>query len=156
MNTVFCNPQATSLNRETGEYQFNIDVQIFDTDCFGVMWHGSYIKWLEMGRVNLLKAVGVELSKPNDPAGYIYPVVDQHLRFKARAAMQDVLTVYTRVEIQGFKLIFHQRLENAQTGVVTLEATTTCMVLDQDWKVQRRLPAFITDAITKALDSINA
>ena len=41
------------------EHTLDIDVQIFDTDCFGVMWHGAYIKWLELGRVKLMESRGI-------------------------------------------------------------------------------------------------
>ena len=89
------------------EHKMDLDVQIFDTDCFGVMWHGSYIKWLELGRVKLMESKGIKLSKPGDMEGYIYPVVEQNLKYKAPGPYQDNLTLTTVLEIQGPKFLFH-------------------------------------------------
>lgn len=124
-------------------YRFNFDVHIYDTDCFGVMWHGAYTKWLEMGRVNLFRTIGVEVSTPADKEGYIYPVVDQHFKYKAPARFGDILTLTTRVEAVGHKLVFHQECRNLQTDKVTLEVVTTIVVLDMNWKTQRRIPEVI-------------
>ena len=136
----------TSLSTKTEEtkdfltHTLTLDIQIFDTDCFGVMWHGAYIKWLELGRVKLMEERGIKLSKPGDKAGYIYPVVDQHLRFKAPGDYQDNLTLTTTLEIKGGKLIFHQDFYSEKRERNTLEAVTTVMVCDMDWKLQRRVP----------------
>lgn len=130
------------------EYRFNFDVHIFDTDCFGVMWHGAYIKWLEMGRVNLFKSVGIEMSKPDDKEGYIYPVVEQNLRYRSPARMGDVLTLTTRVEAAGHKLIFTQECRNLETDKVTIEAITTIVMLDMNWKTMRRLPATVVEKLS--------
>ncbi|MBY0402763.1 MAG: thioesterase family protein, partial [Cyanobacteria bacterium] len=119
------------------EYRFNFDVHIFDTDCFNVMWHGSYTKWLEMGRVNLFKSVGIQMSKPEDPQGFVYPVVTQNFKFKSPARMGDVLTLTTRVEVQGHKLIFFQECKNLETDKVTIEVETVVVVLDTQWKPLR-------------------
>lgn len=129
------------------EYRFNLDVHIFDTDCFGVMWHGAYTKWLEMGRVNLFKSVGIELSKPGEENGYIFPVVEQNFRYRAPARMGDVLTLTTRVEVAGHKLIFHQECRNLHTDKVTIDVVTTIVVLDTNWKTQRKIPAAILEKL---------
>jgi acyl-CoA thioester hydrolase len=130
-------------------YRFNIDIHIFDTDCYGVMWHGAYLKWLEMGRVNLFKSLGIEFSDPDDPNGYVFPVVEQHLRYRSPAKLGDVLTLTTDVELAGAKLIFKQTCKNLHTDKTTLEAVTTVMVLDANWKPQRRLPETIAKALNE-------
>ncbi len=129
--------QATALQFV---HSMDLDVNIFDTDCFGVMWHGAYTKWLEMGRVKLFEAQDLKLSKPDEPNGWIYPVVEQNLKFKTPAQYQDKLTLTTRLGIDGYKLIFYQSFRSHDTDKITLEAVTTVVVLDSQWKLQRRLP----------------
>ncbi len=129
------------------EHRLDLDVQIFDTDCYGVMWHGSYLKWMEMGRVKLLEQNGVKLSKPGDPEGYIYPVVEQTLKFRTPANYQDHLTLLTSLEIAPPKLIFHQSFYNHTTGKIAMEASTHNLILDAQWKVLRRLPAEILNKL---------
>ena len=124
-----------------------LDVNVFDTDCFGVMWHGAYTKWMEIGRVKLLEAQGLYLSKPNDAQGYVYPVVEQNFKFKTAAPFGDKLLLNTRMNVDGYKLIFHQQFHNQDTDKITLDATTTVVVLDSNWKLQRRLPEALREAL---------
>lgn len=128
-------------------HTMDLDVNIFDTDCYGVMWHGAYTKWMEMGRVKLFESQGVVLSKPNDPEGVIYPVVEQNLRYRTSAPYGDKLTLSTRLTVDGYKLIFHQSFRSHTTDKITLEAVTTVVVVDANWKVQRRLPSRLTEVL---------
>jgi len=128
-------------------HTLDLDVNIFDTDCYGVMWHGAYTKWMEMGRVKLFESQGVVLSKPNDPEGFIYPVVEQNLRYRTSAPYGDKLTLSTRLTVDGYKLIFHQNFRSLATDKITLEATTTVVVVDANWKVQRRLPGKLIEVL---------
>lgn len=130
------------------EHRFEIDVNIFDTDCFGVMWHGAYIKWLEMGRVKLFEDRGLMLSKPGEPGGYIYPVAEQNLKFRAPAPFGDKLAFTTRLEVVGSRLLFHQTAYSLTYQRTTLEAVTTVAVLDEHWKLCRRIPAGILERIS--------
>jgi len=128
-------------------HTMELDVNIFDTDCFGVMWHGAYTKWLEMGRVQLFESQGLKLSKPGDAGGWIYPVIEQNLKYKTAAQYQDRLTLTTRLAIDGYKLLFHQTFRSHATDKITLEAVTTVVVLDMQWKLQRHLPEIITSSL---------
>ena len=139
--------KAASPNDSAVTHTMSLDVNIFDTDCFGVMWHGAYIKWLEMGRVKWLEERGQKLSKPGDPQGWIYPVVEQNLKYKTAAWYQDALSLTTRLEVDGYKLIFRQAFVSQTTGKITLEAVTTVVVLDANWKLQRQLPAELQQAL---------
>ncbi len=129
------------------KHSLTLDINIFDTDCFGVMWHGAYLKWMEMGRVQLFEAQGLKLSKPGQPDGYIYPVVEQSLRFKAPGQYQDRLTLETTLTVEGYKLLFKQVFISQSTGKPTLEAMTTVVVLDSQWKLQRQLPPMVRQAL---------
>jgi acyl-CoA thioester hydrolase len=121
-------------------HTLELDVNVFDTDCYGVMWHGAYTKWLEMGRVKLLEAQGYTFSKPGAPECLIFPVVEQNLKYRRPAPYGDQLTLSTQVALQGYKLIFTQSFRSHQTDQITLEATTTVVTVDAQWKLQRRLP----------------
>ncbi|MBY0450146.1 MAG: acyl-CoA thioesterase [Cyanobacteria bacterium] len=131
-------------------HELRLDVHIFDTDCFGVMWHGAYVKWLEMGRVELMNSMGIRLSKPGEEAGYVYPVVDQHFRFRSPAQMADKLLLTTSVTINGHKLVFEQTFSQQETEKIVMQATTTVVVVDMQWRTQRRLPAELLQKLQEA------
>ncbi|WP_373532804.1 acyl-CoA thioesterase [Vampirovibrio sp.] len=128
-------------------HTLELDVNIFDTDCYGVMWHGAYTKWLEMGRVKLLEAQGYRFSKPGEVDGFVFPVVEQNLKYKRPAPYGDKLTLTTRVALQGYKLIFLQSFLSHQSDQITVEATTTVVTVDAQWKLQRRLPQSLKEIL---------
>jgi acyl-CoA thioester hydrolase len=90
-------------------HQYTHLVQIHDTDCYGVVWHGSYSRWLETGRVALCLQLGIAMEKPGH-AVWLYPVIDQHLQFKASATIGDTVTVQTQLALNQFKLVFDQQV----------------------------------------------
>jgi acyl-CoA thioester hydrolase len=125
-------------------HTFSHTVQIHDTDCYGVVWHGTYSRWLETGRVGLCEQLGLPIEKPG-VAQYLYPVVDQHLRFKASATVGDAVQVSTTLRIAGMRLVFEQVVNHGPK--VLMEAMTTCVVVNTQWQIQRRLPPRIRQAL---------
>lgn len=129
------------------QHQLYFEVQIYDTDCFGVMWHGSYTKWLETGRIAYLKDLDIRLSRPEEADGYVYPVAEQQFRYKSPARYGDSLVLTTRLTLDGYKLYFDQTIANAESEKLVLIARTLNLIVDMSWKLQRRLPADLQDKL---------
>lgn len=119
---------------------FKTQVYICDTDCYGVVWHGNYLRWLEMGRCVLLQEAGVQVSGLPKPE-WVYPIVEQHLVHKTFARLNDELEVLTELTVKEPKLLFKQTVKRLEDDAVCLQATITLVVLDSEYKLQRRLPA---------------
>ena len=130
--------------------QLTFDIQIFDTDCYGVMWHGAYTKWLEMGRVKHLEAMGVSMDPPGQPGGFVFPVTEQRFKFLAPGKMGDDVVLETTVEQAGFQLKFLQSVTNTSSEKKLIDVETTVVVLNTDWQLQRRLPEHIQVALAKS------
>ncbi len=127
------------------EYSFNFDVHIFDTDCYNVVWHGSYAKWLEMGRVNLFKTIDVDMREMSDKHDIIFPVTEQNIRFRASARFGDVLRLTTWVKVDSPKLIFHQEIRNLHTDKLIIEARTDVVTMNAEGRMYRRFPEIMTE-----------
>lgn len=124
--------------------QFAFKVHIFDTDCYGVMWHGAYAKWLEMSRCELLEQLDVAMSAPDEAVeeSWIYPVVEQTLRYKRPAKLNEALVITTLVSVQGPRLVFSQAVAlQSEPNQVKVESQTVCVVCDGQFKPYRRVPA---------------
>jgi acyl-CoA thioester hydrolase len=126
-------------------HEMTIEVQIFDTDCYGVMWHGSYAKWLEMGRVKLCQQLGISMDPPGK--GFVFPVVEQRLKYRGKAAFGDILCFTTTVQQNGYQLRFDQTVTLAESQKPIVQAETSVVVVDPAWTVQRKLPEAIRQAI---------
>lgn len=129
-------------------HSFTFDVHIFDTDCYGVVWHGAYTKWLEMGRVDLLKKVDLDLNQMSRDHDVIFPVVEQNLRYKASARFGDTLALTTHVvQNSPIKLTFEQRITDIKTGQRILEARTDIALTNSQGRLYRKLPDVVAQKV---------
>lgn len=69
-----------------------IRVRYAETDKMGVVYHGNYFTWYEVGRIALLDAVGYPY-KNLEQEGYYLPVLEAHSEFLQPAFFDDELTL---------------------------------------------------------------
>ena len=76
---------------------FETKVYYSDTDAYGVVWHGAYLRWMEKGRVDLCDMLGLDLvaMKSND---VLLPVANMNVRYKASARLNDDIIIETWIE----------------------------------------------------------
>jgi acyl-CoA thioester hydrolase len=96
------------------------------TDQMGVVYHGHYAQFYEMGRVEAMRQLGY-VYKDMEAIGIIMPVTDLHSRFLRPARYDDLITVKTILKELPLhhKVIFHHEIYNEQgellnTGDITL------------------------------------
>lgn len=69
-------------------------VRYAETDMMGVVYHGSYLSWFEIGRTNLLKDHGLRYREL-EAEGYFLPVIEVGARYRLPARYDDTLTILT-------------------------------------------------------------
>ena len=96
------------------------------TDQMGVVYHGHYAQFYEIGRTESIRQLGYTY-KDIEALGVIMPVVDIHTRFLRPAKYDDLITVKTSLRELPVhhKIVFHGEIYNEQdellsTGDVTL------------------------------------
>lgn len=127
-----------------------IRVYYADTDAYGVVWHGAYLRWLEAGRIEFTdKVMGLDLKQMQED-GCLLPVVELNIKYKVSAKLDENLLLETEIEeLRPSAIVFKQTLKNKETGTVNIVATVTCVAVDTKTnKMFRRLPAYITEAYT--------
>ena len=67
-----------------------------DTDAYGVVWHGSYLRWLEMGRIEFGETMGLNLPE-QQAQDIVLPVVNLNIRYKASARLNDEVSACSRL-----------------------------------------------------------
>ncbi|HUI21921.1 MAG TPA: tol-pal system-associated acyl-CoA thioesterase [Methylocella sp.] len=114
-----------------------------DTDFSGLVYHASYLRFLERGRTELLRALGIEHrgSFANGSAGGFHFVVRaMRIEFLRPALMDDLLTVATRIStIGGASIEMVQEIR--RNGDVLLTANVRIAVVAEG--KPRRIPAEI-------------
>ena len=76
------------------EHQIEVRVRYSETDQMGVVYHGSYIPYFEIGRVEWLRSKGVSY-KSLEENGIALPIVSMTLNYKKPARYDDLLRVKT-------------------------------------------------------------
>ena len=85
-----------------------------DTDSYGVVWHGSYLRLMEMGRVYWTEAAGFNLNDLKENHDIVIPVAGVNIRYKNSAKVDDVVIVETELSsYNGIAAVFKQIIKNS-------------------------------------------
>lgn len=112
------------------EKLFDLKVYYEDTDCMGVVYHANYLRFMERARTELLNALGPSVSEWTE-RGYIFPIYNVNVTFKAPARLGDALRVITRArQSSPFRITFEQRIERRPDGQLLVHATAETVCTD--------------------------
>jgi acyl-CoA thioester hydrolase len=115
---------------EPASHSFPIRVYYEDTDFSGVVYHASYLRFLERGRTEWLRALGIEQSVLAAAGAQSVGFVVRHMDidFRRPARMDDLLSVETEVRrIGGASLELAQRLLRGAELLVTADVKIGCV-----------------------------
>lgn len=125
-------------------------VAFFDVDSMEVMWHGNYVKYLEMARCELLDKLGYNyIAMKKD--GYAFPIVKLDVKYVRPAFFNDVIRVTTTLSECETFLKFHYLIEN-EKGEKLSEANTAQAVIEMN-SLQTCFE--MPEALKKALKAYN-
>ncbi|MFA7446400.1 MAG: thioesterase family protein [Flavobacteriaceae bacterium] len=100
-------------------HQYTTRVRYAETDQMGVVYHGNYAVFFEMGRVEWLRNLGVSY-KQMEESGIMLPVVSLTMNYKKPARYDDLLTVITRFKSQtSVKIEFDYEIHNEKGELLT-------------------------------------
>ncbi len=71
-------------------------VRYAETDQMGIVYYANYLVWFELGRVEVLRTVGLSYKTLETEHGCILPVVSAHCRYRAPARYDDEVLIETR------------------------------------------------------------
>lgn len=109
-----------------------VRVRYAETDQMGVVYHGNYFTWFEIGRVELCRQVGFEYKRMEIENDTMIVVAEARCRYKQPARFDDLLTVRTRVtQSQRRMLRFGYEILNAATGATIATGETLHVICDR-------------------------
>jgi acyl-CoA thioester hydrolase len=96
----------------------------------GVVYHGNYFAWFEMGRVELMRSLGFSYQELEAQENCVLPVVEATCRYRRPARYDDLLELETRLKtMRGPMVVFGYTLLCA--GALLAEAETKHVVVDR-------------------------
>lgn len=126
--------------------EIQIRVRYGETDQMGVVYHGNYALYLEMGRIEWLRKQGVSY-KSMEENGVMLPVVSLNINYKKSAVYDDVITVKTKLKNPPTaKIDFEYEIRNEKDELLTI-ASTTLVFIDMKTNRPIKAPQYILDAI---------
>jgi tol-pal system-associated acyl-CoA thioesterase len=129
--------------------ELTIRVYYEDTDCGNVVYYANYLRYMERGRTELLRDLGVELSAYHD-RGLAFAVAEANVKYKRSARYNDVLTVTTSVkEVTPATMTFNTEVSRGETLLACGEIKTACVNLASGRPA--RLPTEIVEALKTAV-----
>lgn len=136
------NQMTFSLCGELTEEGHRLTQRVYyeDTDFSGLIYHARYLHFLERGRTDYLRCLGVEQSAliGIDAEGLVFVVHRMEIDFKAPARMDDVLEIRTvTTKAGGAKMVLEQEIRRG--GDLLIAARVVIAVVNRNGR-PRRLP----------------
>ena len=101
------------------QHQIQIRVRYSETDQMSVVYHGNYMPYFEMGRVEWLRNKGISY-KSLEASGIALPIVSMTINYKKPARYDDLLTVITKFKGQSsVKVEFDCEIRNENDELLT-------------------------------------
>ena len=119
------------MTRATGRWcaETETQVQFFDLDPMEVVWHGHYVKYLEIARGALLDSIGYNYPEMRD-SGYLWPVVDLQIRYVAPARFGARLNLRAEIVEWENRLKIEYLISEASSGKRLTRASTTQVAVE--------------------------
>ena len=126
-------------------------VPFFDVDTMNVVWHGHYVKYLEVARCALLDKIGHNYTQMVE-SGYAWPIIDLQLRYMRGAKFGQRLTVRADLVEWENRLKINYLITDLATGERLTRASTVQVAVEiASREMQMASPACFTDAVAKVL-----
>ncbi|MBK8070353.1 MAG: acyl-CoA thioesterase [Rhodanobacteraceae bacterium] len=92
-----------------------IDPAFFDIDPMEIVWHGNYVKYLEVARCTLLDQIDYNYYQMKD-SGYAWPIVDLHLRYVQPVRFRQKIRINAKIIEWEHRLKIHYRICDDASG----------------------------------------
>ena len=134
---------------------FHVDTEVlvpfFDIDTMHVVWHGHYVKYLEVARCALLDHIGHNYTQMLE-AGYAWPVIDMQLRYVRGATFGQRINVRASLVEWENRLKVNYLITDLATGERLTRAVTVQVAVEIASKeMQLVSPRCFTEAVARVL-----
>ena len=127
---------------ETAPGPFILPLRVYyeDTDTAGIVYYANYLRYLERGRTEWLRALGVEQLRLAEETGIVFAVRSLNIEYLKPARLDDQLAVLTELTLAGrAQVTLKQWIERG--GETLVEATVRVACLDAKKMKPAALPA---------------
>lgn len=106
-----------------------VEIPFFDVDSMHVVWHGRYVKYLEVARCELLEQLGYDYQVMRD-SGFSWPITDMRIKYIAPLRFKQKICIRTTLIEWEHRIKINYVISDVKTGARLTKAYTTQMAID--------------------------
>ncbi|MDQ2091118.1 tol-pal system-associated acyl-CoA thioesterase [Marimonas arenosa] len=111
-------------------YRLPIRVYYEDTDMAGIVYYANYLRYIERGRSEWVREVGLDQNRMKDEDGIVFAVRRVEADYLAPARLDDELVVETWVEsLKPVRMVMGQEVKRGSEVLFRAMVTVICMTL---------------------------
>lgn len=131
-------------------FEYPVTAYPHHTDYAGVVWHGTYVAWMEEARVECLRSIGVDYANLV-AMGCEMPVVEFSIRYHQPVLMGMSAIVKTRMaEMTGVRINWDYQIQSVDGQMLFATAQVSLVAVDREkGKILRQLPPPVKEALAK-------
>ncbi|WP_298514817.1 thioesterase family protein [uncultured Kordia sp.] len=128
-------------------HEIKTRIRYAETDQMGVVYHGNYVQFIEMGRTEWLRALGISYREMEE-MGVMLPVISIQINYKKSAFYDDVLTVKTTLKkLPSVKIEFDYEILNESKEIIT-QGNTVLAFINMKTKRPMKCPAHLIEKLS--------
>lgn len=132
-------------------HRFQLRVYYEDTDFSGVVYHASYLRFLERGRTEFIRDLGIDQAVLHREEGFAFAVRRMTVDWLRPARMDEILVVESEaIRLKGASLELAQRIVRGDELLLTAQVLVAGIVAGRPARLPRvigaRLSAFAAAA----------
>lgn len=125
-------------------FRWTVRVYWEDTDAGGVVYHASYLRFLERARTEWLRALGVSQHELRETRGIVFVVHRIEIDYHKPSRLDDLLLIDVRAhDVRGASFVVTQELRGESDDQVRVLARVRVACLDAQRFRPKPLPTFI-------------
>jgi acyl-CoA thioester hydrolase len=143
---------STSSDDASATFDWPVRVYYEDTDAGGVVFYANYLRFMERGRTEWLRALGYEQDELRAQEGILFTVRRVNIDYLSPAFFNDRLTVRSSLlNLGGASLEFAQGIVRETDGARCCQGTVKVACLDAETLRPRRIPAALISGISSGI-----
>jgi len=113
-------------------------VRYAETDQMGVVYYANYFVWMEIGRVELVRARGIDYKQLEETEGLFLAVMEATCRYRYPARYDQEILIETRVLHANSRVIeFGYEIRSVDPERLLAEGSTKHLWLNRNWRPTR-------------------
>lgn len=118
-------------------HEARVRVRYAETDQMGVVYHANYLVWMEIGRVEYVRSLGMNY-KDLEKEGFYLSVVRTNCRYLYPARYDQEIAIQTQLLNANPRVVeFTYEIRLAESAKLLAEASSRHLWLSRDWRPTR-------------------